>query len=501
MARGKPYRFARFGRGLNTTDGAYSLREGYDDDPQGLGSEARRLLNVVSKHRGNVRRRAGCVSIGSLASNGKDISVIGQDAAGFAVISTTGGGLYAADGAVPSVVTQLVAEGGLSLTAPWTFLRLPGAAYGPAYGMNGVDTPRETDGTGAGTGTWTHTAGTGVPNGTHMTYHDNRVMVVGVAATPYRLFSSAPGLPRDWNTAGLSWALDIAPDDGSPLVAAASVGSYTIVFKERGIWVVYDSETGANRKIADNVGTLAARSVVSTELGCFFLDPERGVMLTDGAETRRVSEQIQATLDELTVTALASATGAYHNGHYYLSVEDVSGLRTTYDYDTEQNSWWVHSVDASALAVWDRGAGPLLVGVVDAAIWHLFKDGETQDNLAAFESYWSGPFHTFGESDVKKRCREIHLDGRGTVNIYVAKDYEYGQGTLEDSAAFTGADDTFGGGGLFGGAGVFGSSVEIGEDSIFSLGVARAWSLTVYSSAAQSWELDSYTMRMSRRED
>ena len=54
----------------------------------------------------------------------------------------------------------------------------------------------------------------------------------------------------------------------------------------------------------------------------------------------------------------------------------------------------------------------------------MFKDGELDDPDGTFESYWSGPFHTFGAPHLRKRCNEIHVDARGLVDIYVATDYD-----------------------------------------------------------------------------
>src|SRR3954470_11635883 len=96
MARGqKAYRFARFGRGLNTADGVFGLHEGYEDDPQGKGSECRAVKNVVSLHRGNISKRAGCALLAHDASRTyKDMSIVGAGASSFALCSSTAGGLY-----------------------------------------------------------------------------------------------------------------------------------------------------------------------------------------------------------------------------------------------------------------------------------------------------------------------------------------------------------------------------------------------------------------------
>lgn len=511
MARGNAYRFAHFARGLNTAVGPYALREGYEDDPSGLGSEARDLLNVVSRRRGNVSRRDGCVNVAALSDQTElltSVSVIGQDSTSFAVCSTDDGRLIAIDEADPGVVTQLVASG-LSASAPWTFKRatVQDTTRGPAYGCNGIDTARETDGTGAGTGTWDADTGTfpgaSGKGGSLLEYHDNSFWISGVptASTFYddAVYWSYPGDARNWPAENV---VRFAPDDGSPITAIVSSGPYLVVFKERGIWVIYDSTSGANRKVVDDAGTISARSVVAGKEGVYFLDPQHGVMLFDGQGVRKVSETIDLTLTDTPYTNKAAATAALWNGHYYLAFDDTYGRRV-YDLDTDTGSWWRHSPAVKNLAVWDRGSGPVLIGstATTGNLWELFRVGELYDDGTIFESYWQGPYHTFGEPDLRKRCREVHVDGRGTVSLFVNTDYAIGPGTLEASLALSPGATTFGGTGTFGGAGSYGGSGAVNEDAVYALGTARAWSVSVYSAAAQAWELDAYTMRMTRRSD
>lgn len=502
MARGTPYRFSRFGRGLNTTDGPYGLREGYADDPSGLGSECRSVLNVVSRHRGNVCRRDGCVDVVTLASPANlttSMSIIGQDGASFAVCSTDAGKLVAVSSAGPAVVSTLVASGLAS--NPWTFVRAPvQSSKGPAWGMNGVDTPRWTTGAGSGaaqTNTWVATTGT-LPNGSLLTTWENSMFVSGVSAYPYRLYWSYPGEPLNWPAASV---VDLGADSADPITALASLGPNLLVFKERGIWAVYDSETGANRKIADNVGTLSPRSVIPTEKGCYFFDPQQGLMVTDGSTVVRVSNQLDETFKYLTAGQKSSVSCAYWQQSVYVSVEEVSG-RAIYQLDTQLDSWWQHSPRVSQLAVWDRGEGAQLVAAsaVQGQIVHLFKRGETQDLGVTFDSYWSGPFHTFGAPHLRKRARRIHLDGRGTVDVYVATDYDVTKGTFEQKSVFgAGATSSaFGGAGSFGESGSFGSQISIGEDVVYTSGIGRSFSLSVYSAASEYWELDAYTMLMNQ---
>lgn len=501
MARGSSAaRFQRFARGLNTADGPYGLREGYADDPTGLGAECRDCLNVVSRSRGNVARRDGSVRL-KTRSGIKDLSIVGQDSASFAIYSTTGGALYSLTDDLTE--TELVAAG-LSATAPWKFLKLPeSGGSGPFYGMNGSDTPREIDSAGTAIGNWTATTGT-VPNGKYMVYLNNRLWVAGVSSASYTLYYSDIGDPRDWPVANV---VQFNPDSDYPITGLGTAGPYLLVFTERQIHVVYDLDTGANRKLSDNTGTLSPRSIVSTDEGCFFLDPQRGVMVTDGNEIRRIGEQIQPTFDRISDADKVNVTGTFLNRHYYLSGEFDGATSLTLDYDGELGSWWVHSTEAVALGTWDQGSGAVLVAAVKNAtltggVWELYRTGVLEDDGEIYVSFWSGPHHVFGTPHLRKRCRQIHIDGRGEIDVYIATDFEATGGDYEDTIDLSDtAIGFFGGSGTFGGSGSFGGTLTVEEAELYSLGVARAWSVTFYSPRAEYWEVDAYTMSMDTRRD
>jgi hypothetical protein len=120
VARGNPYRFQRFARGLNTADNVFNLADGLNDDT-GRGAEARDLLNVTSRSRGNVGKRDGSTTVKARGGI-KDFSPVDADTAALAIYSTTAGALFALD--ETGAETTLVASG-LSGAAPWTFLHLP----------------------------------------------------------------------------------------------------------------------------------------------------------------------------------------------------------------------------------------------------------------------------------------------------------------------------------------------------------------------------------------
>lgn len=496
MARGNPSRFRRFARGLNTADGPYGLQEGFEDDPSGRGSECRACLNVVSRSRGNVGKRDGCTDIASVAATTPlSLAAIGQDAAGFLIAACGDGSLRTLSAALSFTTVAT----GLSTTAPWSWVR---DDDGYAYGSNGTDTPRKVNA--AGSTTWTPTStvvtSPGSVNCRYLTQAGNRTFSAGDAARPYSLFISEIADPTV-----LTAEVQFNPGSNYPITGLGTSGPYVLVFTERDIYVVYDTETGANRKLATGAGTLAHRTIVETEKGTFFLDARRGMMVCDGATApRAIGDQIRPEWDKIAQEDHAAAGGVWFDRHYYLSAP-FDGTLSILDYDSELDSWWPQSPATAEMAVWDRGEGAGLVGLVGyeatTEVWDMFVPDVPDDPHSTFQSFWSSPFHVFGNGHLRKRGREIHFDGRGKLRVFLAGDYRPNDGDNDDDFDFdfTSEGGIFGGTGTFGGVGTFGGSVTVGEDSLYSFGVARSWSVTVRSDGADYWEMDAYTMLMTTR--
>lgn len=507
MARGRTTaRFAHFARGLNTTDGPYALREGYADDPQGLGSEARDLLNVVPNHRGALTRRNGSYSLLSLAATPLSLSPLGAGSTSIAIAATDAGSLVSIDsgGTATTIAT------GKSTTAPWTWLKLPeidptgGALRGPYYGMNGTDSPVQVLADGTTDAAWVtnedhvsdHLAA--IPNGKYMAWWKNVLWVSGVAANPDFVYYSYVGDPSRFPTANVT---KFNENDGKAITGLVSFGAYLLVFKKDGVWAVYDEQYGKNNKIHEGTGTNAPASIAAGDMGVFYLDPDQGVMLSNGATVKCISTQIQRTLDSIAHATKADASGTYRGGHYYLAI-DINGVRRILDYDAALDSWWLHSPQADLLTTWDRGAGPQLVGTVGGEAWAIFESGYDTDDGTPFESWWSGPFHTFGSPLLQKRLRRVALEGSGRVEAYLSSDYGAGKGDAQGRSTMTRDSTEFGVDGTFGGDGYFGGTVTIGRDDVLTPGVARAWSLSVYSPAsADDWELSGYICSVDVRRD
>jgi hypothetical protein len=131
--------------------------------------------------------------------------------------------------------------------------------------------------------------------------------------------ASALGNPRDFSTPA-GWVAEFDPNDGEQISGLGTIGPYVLVFKPSKTWLIYDLDTGANRRIGVNVGCVAHRSAVETPYGTFFLAKD-GVYRTDGTALKRVSaDRVTPLIVGMPAGKRDLAAGAFWNGHYYLSI-------------------------------------------------------------------------------------------------------------------------------------------------------------------------------------
>lgn len=338
--RGRPYRFTDFRGGVNTTAAPYLVAE----------TEAREALNIVSTTYGSIRKRNGCQAFAE--HNAIFHSLFAAHGLGSYLIGAASGNLYTIDtsGNVDTLKT------GMNATAHWEFIEAPAiTGQGPLYGMNGVDTPQQWDGAAGLATDWTATSGT-LPNGKYIIYHDNRVFVAGMATygavtdAPSTVVFSDIGNPRSWPVANV---VTFEPNDGQVITGLSTIGPYILVFKRDKFWVIYDSDTGANRQISENTGSVSHRSNVETPQGTFFLSADQGVFHTNGSTITPISSNIDETLKEIVPIVAENAAGGFHEDHYYLSIQTGTvNNDLTVDFDLNLKTWWIHDFAATQWALW-----------------------------------------------------------------------------------------------------------------------------------------------------
>lgn len=504
---GVPLFYTSFAAGLNTKSAPFLLDEGLGPLP------SRDLMNVQGTQAGAILKRTGLVTLATpgatptslFASEATPVSCL-IGAGGTVVYSVQSGG----------TVTNI--KTGVSSNVRWEMCSAPVVSgQGPVYMINGTDTPQQWSGATAGTATanWTNASGSvAVPNGKYITYANNQVFIAGVSGTPSRVYWSAIADPTNWDPASLTGAgfVDLDPNDGQAITGIGKVGPYVFVTKPRKCWVISDPATAQNRRISDQIGCVAHRTIQSGPEGTFFLSEDRGVYLTNGSKLEPISDIIQPTIDAIDgERTLAAAT--YFNGHYYLSVasQGVGANDTTLDWDTTLNSWWRHSFGSNQFAVWHPISSAELYSAkaTSAVVDKCFVSGIYTDNGSNFQWVWRGPWQSptfarrrlFPTPYYRKRLRQIRYDGIGTVDFSLAKDFAVVE-TLVKSNVFSSSSSTnFGGSQPFGGPQLFGGGASVLSARAYTLGVANAFSVVFSSTSNTADGIYSYFMVMHDRRD
>lgn len=478
-----------FAAGLNTDAQPYLLKEG----------ECRACSNVNTTSRGAIRKRDG---VQTHATVGAALTSLYASANPNFLLGAGGTVLYSISPA--GVVTTI--KTGMTNGARWEWVNAPASGgQGPLFGVNGSEI-QQWDGVAAATSAWTAASGTLPAGAKYLVYAGNRVFAAGmtsyagVADPSSALVFTDLAKPRDWPAVNV---VQFDPNDGEPITGIGVVGPYVLVFKPSKAWAVYDLDTGANRRLGENIGCNAHRSIVETPGGTLFLGAD-GIYLTDGSNARRISDRIAPTLRAIVPASRQLAAGAFYDGHYYLAVTSSGATNNLLvDYDTVTDSFWLHTLAEAQLAVWDGDGSRRLYGAKGTQIDRCFVAGETTDNGTAFPASWSSPFYTFGQTSFRKRIWAIHFDGQGRIQASIAKDFATANVLWQDSS-FTALGD-----GLYqvddgsiyqaDDGTVYMGAASIGQARVLTPGIARAWSVTYGNTTAEPFEVESMTFELAHK--
>jgi hypothetical protein len=257
--------------------------------------------------------------------------------------------------------------------------------------------------------------------------------------------------------------------------------------------VIIDVSSASNRLISDSIGCVANRSLASGSSGTYFLSEGRGVYVTNGSSLKPISDNILPIVQAAGVQA-PNAAGFYFSGHYYLSIasQGTAPNDLTLDYDELLSSWWKHSFGSNELVAWHpAGVARLFSAKSTAAILdQCFTPGVTQDNGANFTWVWRGPWQSpsfyrrrmYPSIWYRKRLRQIRLEGFGTVDYSLAKDFTGPESVIRPN--------------------VFPSSSGYPvQTEVFSLGVARAFSQIFSATSNTQDQVYGYTLALTDRVD
>lgn len=213
------------------------------------------------------------------------------------------------------------------------------------------------------------------------------------------------------------------PNDGDEITGLGKAGSNVLVFKKHKIFVIYDVNTGASRRLTTNIGCVAPESIVETPMGTIFL-ADNGVYITNGSSVDLISDQITPTIQGLTNVTIAA--GDYYRNHYYLS---FPGSGVILDYDLALKSWWKHSLASGNIYGFGsrfNGGAEELYCASDNGLGLMFYGW--QDFGTAYPWYWKGPWVSPGQARVvypavRKRLKALRIDGNGVCTLKLGTDF------------------------------------------------------------------------------
>ena len=483
--RGKAYRIDNFRGGLDYRAGGRLTQQSYRKPDEHLANNRlREALNVVVDSNGILRRRNGivCGTAWQAQNAGNLYALIGSAFTNRDLIYLFNDKVWTLDSSDSfSTPTDITGVASGAQRAVWAEgLALGGA--GPLYGLasavavqwsgsgalaawTAINTPVQNT-------NWSYR--TAIPVGQHIKWFQSRMWIAdvvtsGVAADRSTLWWSCTpieGGPSAWPTQN---ALPLDPDDGDYITGLAASAQNLLVFKRNRIYVIYDTESGANRTISTDIGCISHKTICETPEGVIFLDSNAGVCLTDGRTVRVLSQPVQLAIDLAaaqwnaaggagnTGVPITDAAAVFFQGHYLLSygISPVTGLPITLDYDLESGAWFAHTFWANQFATLRRGtsAFPTILNTPDRLVYASNGPGKTglpynplgggiyralvPQSLPPAPSTDSDgtttlpivpkirtPWLDFGAPFLRKRLRRLRITGRGGLDVSLLKEYD-----------------------------------------------------------------------------
>lgn len=279
---------------------------------------------------------------------------------------------------------------------------------------------------------WTATLGS-LPSGNRpMTWTNNRMYGVSSTANLSTLVWSDILDANSWPTDNFVQVGNSS--DGEAISAIVAFGPYILLFRYNSIYVIYDLDTGANRLLTDDVGTLSWRTCAASPYGVFFLGGDGIMYLTNGSSVSPISRSIADAVDDPTglinVAVGRGPVGFYHDDWYELSLWNGTNYNRHLRYHIPTKSWWeqsLHPTNGVAPRSWtvrkarsglyyalypDNGSGK------PATVRQVFQ----KDSVSGLSPMVQLPYLNFGGPLPRTRLRSVNVrtafDGAHTMTLY-----------------------------------------------------------------------------------
>lgn len=227
--------------------------------------------------------------------------------------------------------TDITGGGSKTTGAIWAFAQ----ANNKLYGVNGADTPIVYDATSI-------TTVAAIPIGTAITWWRNFMWVIGVAATPDRLYFSNANDPETW---GGSDFINVNLGDqskGIGLFSGAGATPRLYIGKQYSVWYLTGSSSSnfAIQPLTYEHGIASHESMIAVKNEVWCVDPEgniRGLFRSsnDTPFSNIQSSEIQATIAGLNKTSIAKSTAVFFDNYAMFfvpnGVDDYNSIVLVYD--------------------------------------------------------------------------------------------------------------------------------------------------------------------------
>jgi len=180
--------------------------------------------------------------------------------------------------------------------------------------------------------------------------HHSRLFAANLSTNPSRLMFSNVDDETTWDAADY---IDIDEDDGDEITGLASSAGVLYIFKNNSVHALYGVSQNDfyRRKLVDNVGCVAPKSIVSTEDGVFFASQSAYMLISD-AGIQTVSNNIRPTY--LSLVNKHNIASVDYKQQVWIAVDpDADGNNTeVYVFDRLYGRWTRYTnIAASCFAV------------------------------------------------------------------------------------------------------------------------------------------------------
>lgn len=315
------------------------------------------------------------------------------------------------------------------------------------YWCNGVEAPREWDGT-------TNAAMSGSPP-TAKYYTGSttarRLFAAGDTSNPYRLYFSALGNPEDWTTANDAGFIDVVTDDGEPIMGIKEINGVLAIFKKSSTHILSgaDPQSFTLRQVNSEVGCIAPYSIAASDRELFFLSNKQDFYGFNGTVLRNISKKITTTIASMVQAQLVNCQAQTYRNRYIAAVTSTGTTNDTLlDYNyiiSKEGAWTKHSgISVASMTTFHGENGELYTGDY-AGNLHQFNSGTT-DNGTAIVAWADTPWHYGKEPERRKKYKRTYVvaEPTGSYDLRVYPSFDGIKNTTSyQSVSLAGSGDLF----------------------------------------------------------